>query len=351
VAKKPTLSDLSRVTGLSTFTVSRALSNGEGVSAASRERVLKAARELGYMPNRAAQELRKNVRRSVSVITASTSNHYYLEMMKGVERTLRLSGRNAVVADIAPEGVLSQEVEDSTVEGLLQARTAGVIATLTLSERNLRLLQDWDLPVVFVDSYPPESATEVPCISTDNFTAGMRVGAHFAEHGYRDWLFMAYPKRWSSRAPREHGLRTAAQKYGATFAVLECDNDPDSAYHALRAHLGAATTSRPRAIIAGNSPLLHGALTLLQEWDIAIPDEVAIISYDDFSWAPLLNPPLTVLDEDSESIGRLAAQTLTRVIEDQITAERAGRTPTPAYHPEDRKEVSADLVIRRSCGC
>jgi LacI family transcriptional regulator len=351
VAKKPTLSDVSRATGLSTFTVSRALSNSDGVSVASRERVLKAARELGYVPNRAAQELRKNARRSISVITASTSNHYYLEMMKGVERTLRLSDRTAVVADIAPEGVLSQQVEDSIVEGLVQTRTAGVIATLTLSERNLRLLQDWDIPVVFVDSYPPESAIDVPCISTDNLAAAMKVGAHFAEHGYRDWLFLAYPRRWSSRAPREQGLRSAAQEYGVDFHVLECDNDENSAYHALGGYLGAADKKRPRALIAGNTPLLHGALTALQERHISVPEDVAVISYDDFVWAPLLNPPLTVLDEDSESIGELAAQTLTRIVEEQIAAERAGRSARPVYRPEDRKEVSADLVIRRSCGC
>ena len=75
--------------------------------------MLQAARELGYVPNRAAQELRKNTRSSVAVITASTSNYYYIDLMTGVQRTLRASDRAAVVADIAAEGVYTAELEDA----------------------------------------------------------------------------------------------------------------------------------------------------------------------------------------------------------------------------------------------
>lgn len=164
MARKPTLRDVSRATGLSIYTVSRALSNGDGVSAASREVVLKAARELGYVPNRAAQELRKNTRSSVAVVTASTSNYYYIDLMKGIQRTLRLSDRTAIVADIAAEGVYTSQLEDATVRDLIQSRTAGVIATLTLAPHNMKLLEDWDIPVVFVDSIPPEAASRVPSI-------------------------------------------------------------------------------------------------------------------------------------------------------------------------------------------
>jgi LacI family transcriptional regulator len=350
-SKKPTLRDLSEVTGLSSYTVSRALSNGSDVSAASRELVLKAARELGYVPNRAAQELRKNTRSSIAVITASTSNYYYLDLMKGIQRVLRGSGRNAVVADIAAEGVYTAEVEDATVQDLIQSRTAGVITTLTLSSQNTKLLESWDIPVVFVDSAPPEDATRVPSILTDNFGASMMAGAHLAEHGYTDWLFLAYPSRWSTRGERERGLREAASKHGAVLEVLESENDFESAFATLSAYLDAPGRPLPRAIIAGNNPMAHGALTVLQQRGIKVPDPVALIAFDEFAWAPLLDPPLTVVDEDSEAIGVAAAQTLTRILDEQLDAERRGMPPVPGYRPEDRREVSADLIVRRSCGC
>ncbi|MCU1531464.1 MAG: transcriptional regulator, LacI family [Arthrobacter sp.] len=351
MSKKPTLRDVSQATGLSSFTVSRALSNGADVSPTSRKRVLKAARELGYVPNRAAQELRKKTRSSIAVITASTSNYYYLDLMKGIQHVLRGSNRNAVVADIAAEGVYTAEVEDATVQDLIQSRTAGIITTLTLSTQNIKLLETWDIPVVFVDSAPPADAAQVPSILTDNFTASMKTGAHLAQHGYTDWLFLAYPGRWSTRAERERGLREAATRYAAGLRVLETENDSQSAYETLSAYLDTPGQVLPRAIIAGNNPLLHGVLTVLQQRGIKTPDEVALIAFDEFAWAPLLDPPLTVVDEDSESIGVLAAQTLTRILDGQLDAEQRGLPPVPDYRPEDRREVSADLIVRRSCGC
>jgi LacI family transcriptional regulator len=343
--------DISHVTGLSVYTVSKALGGADGVSAASRELVLTAARDLGYVPNRAAQELRKNTRSAVAVITASTSNYYYIDLMKGIERSLRSSGRTAVVADIAAEGAYSREWEDRTVQDLLRTRTAGVVATYTLSPENTQLFEDWDIPVVFVDSAPPPSATRVPSITTDNYGASTKVGDHLAGHGYRDWLFLAYPALWSSRAERERGLREAAQRHGATLRVVESDNDRESAYAALGRHLDSPGVEVPRALVAGNNPMVHGGLRALADRGLAVPGDVAVVAYDEFPWAGLLAPPLTVLDEDSENIGVLAAEILTRLIDEQVDAEREGRPPTPAYRPGDRRTVSAELVVRRSCGC
>ncbi|SDN05191.1 transcriptional regulator, LacI family [Geodermatophilus siccatus] len=350
MGRKPTLRDVSVASGLSTYTVSRALSDGDGVSAASREAVLKAAREVGYVPNAAAQQLRKNTRSSVAVITASTSNHYYLELMRGIDRTLRRSGRTTVVADIAAEGRYTTALEDATVQHLIQSRAAGVISTLTLRGSNLDLLHDWDIPVVFVDAAPPEEAGLVPSITTDNRSASQAVGDHLAEHGYGQWLLLAYPSRWSTRVPREAGLRETARRHGAELTVVESENDVDSAVRALEAHLDRSGPA-PRALVAGNNPLLQGALRVLRSRGLRVPDDVAVIAFDEFPWAPLLDPPLTVLDEHSETIGELAAQTLTRLIDAQIEAERAGRPVTPAYLPDDRREVAFDLVVRKSCGC
>jgi LacI family transcriptional regulator len=350
-SKKPTMRDIGRVAGVSVYTVSKALSGIDGVSAASRERVLRAARELGYVPNRAAQELRKNTRSAVAVITASTSNYYYIDMMRGIERVLRASGRTAVVADIAAEGAYSLEWERRTVQDLLRSRAAGVIATFTLSAENTQLFEDWDIPVVFVDSAPPPSATRVPSITTDNYSASTKVGDHLAGHGYPDWLFLVYPALWSSRAERERGLREAAQRHGATLRVLESDNDRESAYTTLGRYLDAPGVDVPRALIAGNNPMVHGALRAFADRGLAVPRDVAVIAYDEFPWAGLLAPPLTVLDEDSENIGSLAAQILTRLIDEQVDAERQGLPPTPAYRPDDRRVLGAELIVRRSCGC
>ncbi|WP_413451723.1 LacI family DNA-binding transcriptional regulator [Georgenia phoenicis] len=349
--KRPTLADVSRVAGFSVYTVSRALSGADGVSDEARQRVLDAARDLGYVRNSAAQQLRKNTRSRVAVITASTSNAYYIEMMAGVQRVLRGAGRSAVVADIAAQGVYSPETEDAAVEGVIESRTAGVISTLPLSAPNLRLLDQWDVPIVFVDSSPPAEALHATAsVTTDNLAASHAMGNHLATHGYRDWLFLAYPSRWTTRAPREHGLADAATTHGARLTTVECDNDPDSAATVLLRHLTTAP-QRPDVIVAGNNPLLQGALTAVRELGLDVPSDVAMVAYDEFPWAPLIDPPMTVLNEDSATIGERAARVLMRLIDDQVSAELQGRSTRPAYRDGDHEQVTASLVIRRSCGC
>ena len=114
MTRRSTLLDVSRATGLSTFTVSRALSGADGVSDASRAEVMKAARRLGYVPNRAAQALRKTPRDTIAVITADTSNSYYLDMLAGMQSVLQPPQWTVVVADIAADGRYSAAVEDKT---------------------------------------------------------------------------------------------------------------------------------------------------------------------------------------------------------------------------------------------
>lgn len=350
VKKAPTVRDVAAATGLSTYTVSRALAGAEGVSAESRERVHKAAAELGYVAHRAAQELRRNFRSSITVITASTPNYYYIDLMEGVQRTLHATGRSAVIADIAVGGVYDSEAEDAVVRQIIQSRTAGVISTLTLTSANARLLRKWEIPMVFVDSDPPEDQPDVAAIRTDNFSASLAVGRHLAEHQFHDWLFVAYPPVWSTRRERERGLRHAAKQFGAELTVLETVNDPPAARDAFTSYLGQVA-ALPDVVIAGDNPILHGVLQVFAERGLRAPDDVALVGYDEFPWAAMLRPPLTVLNEDSAAIGVRAAEILTRIIDEQVEAERTGMSSAPTYRPSDREEVGSALIIRESCGC
>lgn len=347
---RSTMRDISRATGLSVFTVSRALSGADGVSSASRQQVLKAASDLGYVLNRAAQELRRASRDSVAVITASTSNSYYLDLMAGIQQALEPSEWTVVVGDVAVNGLYDARLEDRMIHRLIESRTAGVISTLTLTAENTRLLERWDIPLVFVDSSPPAEASHTPSVTTDNYNASLMVGKHLADHGYMDWVFLVYPSKWSTRFDRERGIREAARSHGADLLVLESENDARSGYSTLARHLDVAGKV-PRALIAGNNPLLLGSMKLAAERRIAIPQEMAVVAYDEFAWSELTDPPMTVLNEHSEQIGHLAAVTLRRIIDKQVEAEKQGNVATPIYLPEDQQRVPARLTIRSSCGC
>lgn len=346
-----TLRDIADETGLSTFTVSKALNNGEGVSAKSREQVLAAARRLGYVANLAAQELRGASRSSVAVITAGTTNAYYLDMMNGIQRTMQDTNQAVVLMDIAIDEVYAENLEDRTIQRLLEARMSGVLSTLTLKPESIQRLAQWDIPVVFVDSSPPESLAHLPSVTTDNYDASLLVGEHLDQHGYRDWLLLVYPDIWSSRKERERGLREAARRCGASLQVVESVNDAEAACQTLSNALDARNGRLPEVLIAGNNPLALGALTAMRERGIVAPHDMAIVSYDDFAWAPFIEPPLTVLDERAEEIGRRAAETLLLIIAEQTKATRKGAAATPDYREEFKTQMPVGLIVRRSCGC
>jgi len=283
------------------------------------------------------------------VITASTSNSYYLDLMAGIQQALRPSNWTVVVGDVAVDGVYDARLEDRMVQRLIESRMAGVISTLTLSPENTTLLANWDIPVVFVDSAPPASAPDFPSVTTDNYNASLMVGAHIAGLGHKEWLFLVYPAKWSTRFDRERGIRDAAALHGARLTILESENDSASAYRTLAAHI-EANGPLPDVLIVGNNPLLLGALKLLRDRGIVVPDAMALVAYDEFAWSTLIDPPLTVLNERSEEIGRRAAETLSRIIVGQAEAEKRGAAKAPVYLPEYQQQVPAELVIRRSCG-
>lgn len=347
---RSTMRDISRATGFSVFTVSRALDGGDGVSEQSREQILKVARDLGYVVNRAAQELRRANRDTVAVITASTSNSYYLDLMAGIQQALDPSAWTVIVGDVAVDGAYDARLEARMIQRLIESRAAGVISALTLQPEHTELLAKWDIPVVFVDSSPPPEAAHFPSVTTNNHEASLIVGQHLAGHGYKDWLFLVYPPKWSSRFGRERGLCEAARLAGANLVVLETANDATSARETLARHLDDRA-ALPHALIAGNNPLLLGAMTLLKQRAVRIPGDMAVMAYDDFAWSALTDPPITVLNEHSEEIGRRAALMLRDIIEKQEGSERKGKSPSPIYLPEHRQQVPARLILRRSCGC
>lgn len=351
MATRVTLRDIANAAGVSTFTVSKALNDGTGVSQKSRDHVLSVAKDLGYVPNLAAQELRGATRSSVAVITAGTANAYYLDMMNGIQRTMQAANQSVVLMDIAIHGAYDPDLEDRTIQRLLEARMSGVISTLKLKPESIERLAQFGIPVVFVNSLPPKEMAYLPSVTTDNFNASLLVGEHLNEHDFADWLFLVYPGIWSSRKDREKGLREAARRCGADLQVVESANDEESAQRSFSDALDARNGKLPDVLITGNSPLLLGALSTMRERGIVAPRDMAIVSYDDFPWAPYIDPPLTVLDERAEEIGRLAAETLGQIIDEQIAAGGKDKAATPNYREELKTQVPVGLVVRRSCGC
>lgn len=335
MAGRITLREVGERAGVSTFTVSRALGGGEGVSAETRERVSRIARDLGYVPNRMARNFRTASSHLVGVLTANSENLFYAGLVAAFQREMQAQGYNCSITDAFEDGAYSARSEDLFIETMLEQRAAGIVLVHPPSAGNMTRLKAFGIPLVFADCLPPADETGVSGVTTDNFRAAREAGEVFAAQGRRDWLFVGHPTGFGTREGREAGFRAAAVAAGATLAVIEGQNDPASAAAAVQGRLHGRAP--PDAILCSNEVLLNGTLHALAAADLTVPQDVAIISFDDFPWAGLLNPPASVIAQPIRKMGETAAKLLLkRILSPDAPAERIVLPPK--------------LIRRRSCG-
>jgi LacI family transcriptional regulator len=338
---RPTLRDVSRRTGLSVYSVSRALKGEKGVSDETRARVQAVAREVGYVANGLARSLKGNSSRTVGILACGTANQYYATLIGAFDQALRNANYHSILADTMADGSNGRERESRLVSALLEQRVAAIVVTYSLAPDNLRLITAWNIPLIFVDCVPPRRYARYPAVACDNEQASRQVADHFAAHGYRHWAFIGYPKRWSSRLPRERGFVEAAARHGATVDVIEAGSDPANTYQQVFRYLAAHRAGTVDAIYCANTPLLQGTLRAIREDGRRAGPDLGVIAFDEFDWATLLQPPITVIDQHIEDIGRDAAA---RLLAELAAGSRAAAGP-------DARLASPTLIVRQSCGC
>lgn len=341
--KRPTMKSIGEAANVSAFTVSRALSDGDGVSPSTREHVRAIASELGYIPNQLARGLRGGSSRAIGILAANTINPYYATLITSIERVLRERGYHGIVMDAVLDGEYRLDREDDFIQDLLQHQVAAVVLAYSISSANVAKLRDHGVELVFVDSQPPVGYEDMPSVNPENYAASRELGEHLAGHGYAGpWAFVGLQHSFSARKHREAGFTDAAHAAGVEVEVIEGQNDAEASYEAVHQYLEEArTTGRPapRAMFASNELLLQGSLRALRDHGLRVPSDVAVVAYDNFAWASLVEPPVTVMDQKVAEIGAMAAATLLA----QIDSEDA-----PSG---ERIQITPDLIVRRSCGC
>lgn len=337
---RPTLHDVSAAAKVSTFTASRALNGGTGVGAETRQRVLEIAAELGYVANQHARALKSAQSTVVAVLTANIANHYYSVLVNSLEAAIEDDGYDCVTMDAILNGVHSQAREDRFVASIMAQRVAAVVVTYNLSEANMRALSTWGIPLIFVDCSVPKGYEQYSSITTDSFQGSHDMGMHLASHGYKRWAFVGHTDTWSSRKPRQAGFEAAAAATGCTVDVIEGMNSSATGCEAVSAYLIETPRSQwPEVFYASNTVLLHGIFEALRRRSLSVPDDVAVVAFDDFEWAEMIDPPVTVVDQDIVTIGRAAGTRLLQQMKgaSDMVGEELILKPT--------------LRVRQSCGC
>lgn len=339
-----TLYDCARLAGVSTATVSRVLHGHDRVSATTRARVLEVIQQLGYVPDGAAQSLsrrRKQVIGLVSVDRASdpialesSSLLFADEVLHGVEATLRAKDWSLLISFCGegdPRAFERLYSMSGKVDGLIVSE--GIVG----SEQLVRLAAK--VPVVVVAGSRHGASTDV--VTADNYAGSTALTRHLVElHGIRSFHYVDGP----SSAPNALERRSAFENVIAKHKEVELVSTSrgtfsvESGRRAVEAMLKEQPPRMPEAIVCANDHMAIGAIQALAGHALAVPEDVAVVGFDDIYPGSLLDPPLTTVRQPTRSLGERACARLLERVND------------PAL-PSVIEVLPTELLVRVSCGC
>ncbi|MCC7208819.1 MAG: substrate-binding domain-containing protein, partial [Anaerolineae bacterium] len=292
--------------------------------------------DLRFTPNPAAQNLASSKTYAVAFVIRRrlihAENPFYDAMMVGVERELEQHGYHLVAITIDDEPSRDLWMPP----GLDKRRLDGMfVAGCELSDRVMTTLLSLGIPTVLVANSVRHGA--VDAVTSDNRAGGFAATEHLIRHGHRHVAFVGGPRTWAPIFERMQGYHEAMLEHGLTpILQLQPNLYIDAGAAALYELLGHHP--EVTAVFAASDPLAIGVMRAAQEMGRRVPDDLAIIGYDNIVWAETTTPPLTTIHIQKEKIGQIAARRLLEVLR--------GEALTPV-----KVEVSNDIVIRESCGC
>lgn len=322
--RKTRIADVAKAAGVSTATVSRALSLPDMVGERTRERVLRAVAETGYRANGAARDLRQRRARALTMLVPNLANTFFSRII-------------AAVQEVAGRAGLSVQVVDSLVEGARlgpigsDGRTDGIL--LLDGSLDPAILAGWTVPVVMVCEW--SDAVSLPCVGIDNGTAiGLAVD-HLVALGHRRISYLGGPSGNVLGRARAAGVARALARAGLEAAeVFEGDFTMESGARAAR--LWAASSARATAIACASDESALGFISECDRMGFACPRDVSVTGFDDIEFSDRFIPPLTTVHQPRAALGRRAAEHLVAV----LTAEE----PLAAR----RRMLPSRLVVRGS---
>jgi LacI family transcriptional regulator len=329
-----TIVDVARRAGVSISTVSHAVNGTRRVNPDTLSLVEEAIAFVGFRPNALARSLKRATTDSVGIAISAISNPYFTDTICAIEAECARLGMMVFLSDTQDDA--AQELK--VVQALHQRRVDGVILARSSDPacRAVAYLHENRIPFVLVDRLLSNRFDQV---GVQNKSSMQRLVAHLLSHGHKRIGYVAGHRDFSTTRERIDGYRAALKTVG--LAVNETlVRRPEGRTDAAAAATGELLdmSDPPTAIAAGNNMALIGAMHALRERGLRVPDDIALVGFDDFEWADYFEPRLTVIAQPCQAIGREAASLLIERI-----AKVDGKRKTI--------RLKTELVIRTSCGC
>jgi len=313
--------------------VSRVLAGMDGVKDKARERVKEAVAKLNYHPNRLARGLRVGHRNVIGVIIPDLQNPFFTGVLHGVEAALYGAGYTLQIGH--SDGLAEREQEQ-----LRLLRGEGIAGLVfmpgDLPGANYESIRTWEVPVVAIDRSP--GGVEVDLVCANN-REGMRQAVnHLLSLGQKEIAIINGPERINVAQERLGGYQDALRSAGIPVRepfIIHSDFRQQGGYEAMVRLLHS--TKLPKAVVVANNLMTLGALQAIHERGLRIPEEIALVCFDDMPWATSLHPPLTAVAQPVEELGRTGGEVLLERLKDPKRLVRQVVLPTR-------------LIVRASCG-
>lgn len=323
------LVDVARAAGVSVATVSRTLNGNDRVDPELAARVHGAVRQLDYRPNLIARNLRRHGTQAWALVITDVNNPFYTAVARGVEDVASAAGYSVFLCNSDED----PEKETRYLQVAEAERVAGVILSPATPATEVARLATAGIPVVGIDRHLSDP---VPTVLSDSITGTELAVEHLLGHGWRRPACISGPTDAETAVQRAEAFRSVVRRHGLVELVSHVPYDAPGGSLAAESLLSGPVP--PDCLFVANSVLAIGALETIRRRGLDLGVDLGLITFDDAPWAPLIQPPITVVAQPAYAMGVRAAELLLERITDPTSGTQTEAVVFPTR-----------LIERESC--
>ena len=303
---KTTIKDIANVLNISAAAVSKALHNDSRISEKTKKAVRQVAENLNYQPNHLASALRSGKSKLVGVIVPKTNSNFFSATIHNIEEVLNKEGYNIIIT----QSNESYKKECENIDTLLFTQVDGIIVSManeTVDLQHFEKVKQAGIPLITFDR--GENDLNVDYIGIDDYDSSHRIVDHLVEQGCKRIAHIGGFKHTRIYNNRIRGYIDALEKHNLPLEkelLLESNLSTEDGRNKMQELL--ALDKKPDAVYVAGDYAALGALQVLNEKNIKIPDEIALVGFGDEPFANMVTPKMTSVNQHSYQIGKIAAE-------------------------------------------